>query len=718
MKNLRYDLNRVYDSSLHLKLGTFLREWKSEFQKVFIGKDHLINEVFEIISANLLQIYLSSTMVIYNQLKYVDNFLKIISFDAISNYYIIQGYKGSGKSHFIKSLINTCNKELFVNSLDNVDRCFSIDLLNFLNGSKPILMSNFDGLSDISLEGILKSIITVTLDIKTKILFCKNFENHDFFCPISFVNLINFTALIETYDLYVNGGQVYTFAGIATPLLISYVIGNFIYNVSIDKLPIIILGEYDIIKNPKNSYVPETFLDEFIYGNEIFNRYESEKLSMLMRNYMNMFSLINFSNLQFDNFSYNKEILIYQLAKKFQFQDNDNRVQILKDIIVEFEDFLKFFTTGDINLLCNEINSMRIQDLISSSNTSRIVCSGNLIFTSEDEDIICPLEAISVKLRKYFILCFKYITPDLTRELSRSFSIIQYLKNRVFEDNNFTGLDKVIGFQEIIKDIKNEIYSLGFNKEFYNLPVVFKGIIGFVISGDKGSGKTFLTKCLAEELKSDLIIINTADIFNKRLGGTEEAIEELIQGAQNYNRITLLFEDIDILLSTDLHYLDLRSSFIYLLDSLSRCNKWLGSKILVIGTTSLPHKIDPYVFQPYRFSKLLKLPKSSEWNLESRFKLFKIHLEPVWNRIRDMIIFDIGKIEIDDVIRLINKRLLNTFSPAKAEIISKNLGLLAIDFILKINGNSKNMKSLEIPHTILMHQFSTVDSIVDAILSR
>jgi len=126
---------------------------------------------------------------------------------------------------------------------------------------------------------------------------------------------------------------------------------------------------------------------------------------------------------------------------------------------------------------------------------------------------------------------------------------------------------------------------------------------GILLYGPPGCGKTFIARKLAEVAGFSFIEVKPGDLASIYVHGTQGKIAELFGEAKKQSPCMIFFDELDAMVpnrsggSVGHHYASEVNEFLV---QLNECGK---NKILVIGATNLPTRIDPAVMRPGRLDK-------------------------------------------------------------------------------------------------------------------
>ena len=147
---------------------------------------------------------------------------------------------------------------------------------------------------------------------------------------------------------------------------------------------------------------------------------------------------------------------------------------------------------------------------------------------------------------------------------------------------------------------------------------------GMLLYGPPGCGKTFIARKLAEQLKYNFIEIKPSDIASIYVHGTQSMISDLFNNAVEKAPTVIFFDEIEALVPNrsgkDISH-SYSSEVNEFLVQLNDCSK---RKILVLGATNLPNKIDTAVLRPGRLDKKIFVGPP---DLEARAEALKLYLQ-------------------------------------------------------------------------------------------
>jgi len=126
---------------------------------------------------------------------------------------------------------------------------------------------------------------------------------------------------------------------------------------------------------------------------------------------------------------------------------------------------------------------------------------------------------------------------------------------------------------------------------------------GILLYGPPGCGKTFIARKLAEVAGFSFIEVKPGDLASIYVHGTQGKIAEIFAQARKQVPCMIFFDELDAMVpirsgdSVGHHYASEVNEFLV---QLNECGR---NKILVIGATNLPDRIDPAVLRPGRLDK-------------------------------------------------------------------------------------------------------------------
>ncbi|MCG2816001.1 MAG: AAA family ATPase, partial [Candidatus Aminicenantes bacterium] len=191
------------------------------------------------------------------------------------------------------------------------------------------------------------------------------------------------------------------------------------------------------------------------------------------------------------------------------------------------------------------------------------------------------------------------------------------------------GFENVGGYPNVKEYIERNITEAIENKEAANKlgASLIKGILFF---GPPGTGKTVLSKALAEEIKIPFLKLNTENLFSKYLGESGKRFKEVIQICDEMSPAIVFIDEIDRFgkrrgESGDSAAEETRRVFNQILE-------WLGDerrKAIIIGTTNRPKDLDNAFLRPGRIDEKIPIFFPDE---DARKAILKIHLGMIGNK--------------------------------------------------------------------------------------
>jgi len=291
--------------------------------------------------------------------------------------------------------------------------------------------------------------------------------------------------------------------------------------------------------------------------------------------------------------------------------DNYHHVSRIEKVMINKPSFPPGWILADGAKILKRIDKQQYTEVFGLS-------TGTYLYLFHEEAIAKKLKQRESSYEIFFINKVEVlgkIYPD-----HRDGDVSERLKNIIQR----RGLDAIAGMDKL-KDILTRDIILPFlNWETYEKYGVTPSN-GILFFGPPGCGKTFIAKKLAEALRAELIEISEGTIGSPYIHATSENIAQAFKQAEQVAPCILFIDEIsglmprrDQLCSSNQYRECEISEFLMLMEG---CVK---KKILVIGATNFPEKIDPAILRSGRIDKRIFIPLPDE---NARHELFRLFLE-------------------------------------------------------------------------------------------
>jgi SpoVK/Ycf46/Vps4 family AAA+-type ATPase len=212
----------------------------------------------------------------------------------------------------------------------------------------------------------------------------------------------------------------------------------------------------------------------------------------------------------------------------------------------------------------------------------------------------------------------KALRDRLLRQLNLDFEKTEEPPTQIAMETQWPG---VAGMYELKAKLERDvILGLRFPQEAKRYGVPLPN--GILLYGPPGCGKTFVARKIAEKLGFNFQEVKPGDLANTYVHGTQQMIKDVFETAETDGPSVLFFDELDAFTPqrqvAGHHYSAEVNEF------LVRLNNCSERRILVIGATNYPDRLDSAVLRPGRLDHhyYIGLP-----DFAARAELFKQHLQ-------------------------------------------------------------------------------------------
>jgi transitional endoplasmic reticulum ATPase len=244
--------------------------------------------------------------------------------------------------------------------------------------------------------------------------------------------------------------------------------------------------------------------------------------------------------------------------------------------------------------------------------------SGEYLYLFHEAEIVKKLKTREIPHEIFFAGGMQLVGkryPD-----HRDGDIPERLKNLIQR----RGLDAVAGMTGLKNTLIRDVIQPFLNWETYEKYGVTPSN-GILFFGPPGCGKTFIAKKLAEAMRAELIEMSEGPVGSPYIHATSNNIVQAFRKAEQMAPCVLFVDEISGLMPRR--------------DGLSSCEQYreaeiseflmhmegsVKKKVLVIGATNFPERIDPAILRSGRMDKRIFIPPP---DIEARCELFHLLLE-------------------------------------------------------------------------------------------
>ena len=201
---------------------------------------------------------------------------------------------------------------------------------------------------------------------------------------------------------------------------------------------------------------------------------------------------------------------------------------------------------------------------------------------------------------------------------------------RKFEANNVpsTTFDDIAGLEDVKEAV---MYKVIYPRKYPELYDTFKKRTGggILLYGLPGTGKTLIAEAIAHETNATFFPIKCSDLGSKWFGETEQNIKDVFEAARNAENAVIFFDEIEAYASNRRENSAMERSvpeFLTQMQGIGASEE--RNRILVIGATNKPWRLDGAFLRPGRFDEKIYVPLPCD---EARKQIMQLRLRGVPN---------------------------------------------------------------------------------------
>jgi len=244
-------------------------------------------------------------------------------------------------------------------------------------------------------------------------------------------------------------------------------------------------------------------------------------------------------------------------------------------------------------------------------------------FTSEPFSIY-PI--ISFAATPIVILFLEFYDVPIVQALAVMKQDVRGKFGEAFEDISGGGretLDDVADYEHTKEELKEAILAPIEHREL-QAAYGIKPAKGILLFGPPGTGKTYIMRALANEIRAGFFYIKMSSILSPYPGESAKELANIFAVAKKHAPCILFLDEIDsIAVSREVQETEsgrqMLSEMLTEMDGFQKIED-----VVIVGATNVPQLLDPSIMRPGRFDKIIYLPLP---DLHGRKEIFKYYLK-------------------------------------------------------------------------------------------
>lgn len=283
---------------------------------------------------------------------------------------------------------------------------------------------------------------------------------------------------------------------------------------------------------------------------------------------------------------------------------------------------------------------------------------GSSILASIRKIIIYTLIIAFFIRKELYELILEYTSKKDAEKTKKKSDEASVIPNVRFED--------VIGIEEY----KDEVVDI---VNFLKDPSMFAKIgaempKGILLAGPPGTGKTLLAKALAREAGCSFFYLSGSEIDKFFVGAGARKLRDVFAQARKKSPAIVFIDEIDAVAMDRAKSTSIMQDFSTINQLLVEMDGFNGNeKIIVIGATNMPDRLDRALMRPGRFDKTINIPLP---DVKGREKLFDFYIKKITTseKIDSALLAQrTTRMSGADIANIVNKAIVNAVKNKKTE---------------------------------------------------